>query len=268
MGPVIRNRVDERSAVRIEERPVKAIPGRCDRDLTISFDDALPVPGWATKAEVGVVIALLDVRDWLPWLDQARALLDVAELARAQRRRFAHDRDMLVLAYAFHRLLLAAVTGQEATDVPLYRDERGCPRLRDGLVHTSLSHADGFVALAVSSVGPVGIDLELATRAADLPEIAERVCHPGEVAALRGGTLPACGAELLALWVRKEALLKEAGVGLSVEMNSFAAPEGLVQSPATGRWVAVGMVDAGPACLAAAAGPPGVGVASSWLKPG
>lgn len=238
--------------------------------IRVAFRSALPVLDWAAATPARVVVALVDQRDWQAWLADAWVLLDAAEQARVQRRRIAADRGALTIAYALHRLLLGAALGMDATDVLLGRDARGCPRLADGTAHTSLSHADGYVALAVSLDGPVGVDIEPATRALVLPEIAERVCHPAEAAELAGLSQTAYGAALLALWVRKEALLKAAGVGLAREMSGFAAPDMSVLplSAATGETTCVRMLDVGPHCVAAVAAPPGVPVLCAWLRPG
>src|SRR5690606_17107098 len=123
-------------------------------------------------------------------------------------RRRPVDRDLATLAYAFHRLLLSAVLECAPADVPLGRDGRGGPVVAGVPVLTSLSHAEGLVAIAASRTGPVGIDIEPASRTADMVEIAGRVCHPRELAALEALPRPERERELLSLWVRKEALLK------------------------------------------------------------
>lgn len=216
-----------------------------------------------------ISVTLLEVAQWLPWLDDARQLLDPVEVARVQRRRFPAHRDALAIAYAMHRLVLGQALGEEPARVPLTRDDLGCPRLAGDVAFTSLSHADGLVALAVTRSGPVGIDIELRSRAAVMPELAGSVCHPGEAAFLSGLDECARGAAMLALWVRKEALLKAAGVGLAVPMASFAAPQHpalLVPGLFDGA-VQVRMLPAGRACVVAVAGPTGTDIECRWLRP-
>lgn len=216
-----------------------------------------------------IAVALMEVRDWLPWLGDALTLLSASEAERVQRRRIATDRDALALAYALHRLLLGKVLGRDPTEVPLDRDERGCPRLAGGIAYTSLSHADGLVALAVTTSGPVGVDIEPAARAVVMPEIAWSVCHGSEAAELAAFVEPARGAALLAIWVRKEAVLKAAGVGLAVPMETFAAPAhpSLVLPALSAAAIQVRMLGAGDRCVAAVAGPAGVGIECRWLRP-
>ncbi|MGY1409884.1 MULTISPECIES: 4'-phosphopantetheinyl transferase family protein [unclassified Luteimonas] len=184
-------------------------------------------PALAAQAEAGVLVAMFDLEDWQPYLSRAAALIDAQEAARVARQRLAPNRDVLVLAYALHRLLLSQVLGCGSGDVPLVRDAKGCPRLRDDRLFTSLSHAGQRVAIAIAGAGPIGIDVEPASRAPDMPELAERVAHPEELRELAYLAPGALGEALLAMWVRKEALLKAAGIGLEREMDSFVAPWGV-----------------------------------------
>ena len=164
-------------------------PGNQEADNTMKAKgmfDAFNRHDWAAMTHGRLVVALMDVRDWNPWLPDALALLDPAENERMLRRRRSGDREVLALAYGLHRLLLGHALGMDAAAVPLWRDASGRPRVGDDGIHTSLSHADTWVALAVSSAGPLGVDIEPLTRVDMLPEIAGSICHPQEAAALRG----------------------------------------------------------------------------------
>ena len=63
-------------------------------------------------------------------------------------------------------------------------------------------------------------------RAAMMPSFVTQVVHATRPRALAGLDVHALGPALLAIWVRKEALLKAAGIGLAREMPEFAAPPG------------------------------------------
>ncbi|MFS8063343.1 MAG: 4'-phosphopantetheinyl transferase family protein [Luteimonas sp.] len=246
-----------------------AVPGLRYVGLRAAFDDALPTPCWAPAATTRILVGLASLADWRPWLPDACEMLDAAELERIRRRRFAADRDELALAYALHRLLLGKVLDCDAAEVPIGRDSLGCPRLRGELLFTSLSHANGCVALAVTATGPVGVDIESAARASDMPEIAGRVCHPVDAAELAAFVGPAWSAALLALWVRKEAFLKAAGIGLEREMQAFPAPDNaLLPLPRPGgKPTRLRMLDVGAHWIAAVAGSPDTSIESAWLRP-
>jgi len=195
-------------------------------DQLATLFSARPQPSWALAARDGVLVTCMPREAALPWLEAASQVLDGPERARVLGRRHEADRDLLTVAYACHRLLLSAVLDCTPQAVPLYRDALGCPRLNGIAMHTSLSHSMNHVAIAVSAQGAVGIDVESNKRAGDMDEIAERVAHPDELAAFVHLGLDAREAALLALWVRKEAILKAAGIGLRLEMNAFQAPTG------------------------------------------
>jgi 4'-phosphopantetheinyl transferase len=236
-----------------------------DRDIHQAFARALPSQDWCSQP---LLVALADVRDWMAWLPAALALLDDAEDLRMRRKRNPGDREVLTLTYALHRLLLGHILDMDPAAVPLWRDAAGCPRVGNNLVHTSLSHAGDRIALAVSRVGPVGVDIEPLVRTHMLLEMAESVCTRPERAAVEALAIGSRGTALLGLWVRKEALLKAAGTGLSVEMSSFDAPEGAVRPmPILEARAWLEMLDAGPDCLAALARPVDVVAAAAWLFP-
>ena len=222
-------------------------------------------------AAQGALALFFDLAAWRPWLDDAMLLLDEAELDRVRRKQRPNDREELALGYGLHRLALGCLLRRAPTQVALGRDLLGRPCLPGDELHTSLSHADAAVAVAVSR-GPVGVDLELATRASQMPGIAERVLHPVEAAAFAGLPEAQRAEALLALWVRKEALLKAAGIGLAREMDSFQAPvDEAIAMPAAegpdGADVVIHMLDIGPDWMAAIAGLPGLASKAVWLYP-
>lgn len=249
---------------------VPGLPGN-GTGLVSAFARAFGAPATSgTAPGIAVEVAIAGLPAWRPWLDDAAALLDAAERERVSRRRRASDRDALTLSYALHRLYLAALLSLDPAQVPLTRDTLGCPQLGRSLGRTSLSHTDDLVAFAYCAQGPVGVDIEPSTRAAMLPEIADRVATPDELSALATRPEPARAAALLALWVRKEALLKAAGIGMAREMHTFPCPEAqpLSLPIAEGGAIEVRALDTGGPCEAAVAVSPGSSVHFKWLHPG
>lgn len=113
---------------------------------------------------------------------------------------------------AADRLLAELVTWQVGTTLEIGRRCRRCgstrhgqPVVADDIVHVSLSRAAGLALAAVSTAGPVGVDVEPAGRA-DFAGFADVAVHPHEEAH-----------EPTRTWVRKEALLKATGWGLAVD---------------------------------------------------
>ncbi len=215
-----------------------------------------------------IVVGLFDAGPWRDWLPESMLLLHDRERARVARLRGAALRDIRTQAYALHRLLLGQVLGMDPAKVPLYRDSRGCPRVVDDEVWTSLSHSDHAIAVAVSIDGPVGIDIESKQRRHAMTDIAERVCHPRELAGLVGQSEPDTEIALLELWVAKEALLKAAGIGLAVEMSQFAIDAAQdCEALGRARHLPPRLLDAGDEWVGAVAGTPGAGLVGGWVAP-
>lgn len=237
--------------------------------LRVAFDEALPWPDASRLSHDYALVGLFELDDWRGWLPQAAALLDGAERARVQRRRRSADRETLALAYALHRLFLQAALSLDAAALPLGRDALGCPRLEGLAVHTSLSHSEAHVAIAVCRHGPVGVDVEPRLRGRVMEEIAAQICHPDEAAKLVAFSEEARADALLGLWVRKEALLKAAGIGLARPMDSFRAPVGqaLPLEPAKSGKTCLRMLEDMPGAMAAVAAPVDVPVLSAWVRP-
>lgn len=93
----------------------------------------------------------------------------------------------------------------------LEHDDKGAPYLPDHPdLWVSISHCRTAVAVAVSSEGRVGIDVECRRRIGD--GLMERVCTEAELAAVRSAEDSVMA--FLQLWTRKEAVLKMRGTGI------------------------------------------------------
>lgn len=210
---------------------------------------------------------LVDAHQWRDMLSCAAQVLDRAEAARVARKRFERDRDLLTLAYATHRLWLAHSLDCDPAAVPLTRDARGAPQLPGTHLSTSLSHCGGAIAIALGAAGAVGVDIEPLARAAGMSELAKHICHPNEWRALARAPAHERDRALLRLWVRKEALLKAAGVGLRWDMAGFEAPCGAPIAFACGVDNDLHVIDIKNECqfIAALATAPEADVDWAWL---
>jgi phosphopantetheinyl transferase len=179
------------------------------RDLAPAPSDAMHAVAW--------LVPLAAWRDCWAGLEHP--------VGEGQRRRCAGLRDPelrrdRLIAHGLHRALLADALGLPAMEVPLFNAPGGQPRLACAGWHTSLSHTRGFAAMAVAR-GPVGVDIEARPRQ-PLRPLADLICDAAEFAGLPAED-PAAEQALWTLWVRKEAALKAAGLGLSRPMTSFTA---------------------------------------------
>ncbi|MFS8136554.1 MAG: 4'-phosphopantetheinyl transferase family protein [Thermomonas sp.] len=235
--------------------------------LREAFAAVLPAD-WRGSIGARTLVALILVEPWAKWIDAATLQLQPSERLRVERQRFLQHRRERTLAYVLHRLFLAECLGCEPEAVPLRRDDLGCPCVDVPDIRTSLSHANGAIAMAMACGGPVGVDIEAATRDAAMDEIAERIWHPREAIELAPLVGPERRKALLALWVRKEAVLKARGVGLVIEMTTFMTPiDGLTTLPQDAEPILCRQIAAGEDWVAAVACNPLMSVEYRWLRP-
>lgn len=112
------------------------------------------------------------------------------------------------------RTLLAAHLGTPPLLLPLVTTSSGKPVLAPpyDFLHFNLSHCDDLALIAISTSGPLGIDVEPLARAASLTGCESTFCHPQEIAALPDQH-DARSRRLLEIWTAKEAFLKALGTG-------------------------------------------------------
>ncbi len=167
---------------------------------------------WATASQ--------EIALWrLDLTEGASDLLSADELARAERIPDPHRRRIFCRARSALRRILGGYLGIPPGNVVFRYGPSGKPHLhRPGTgIEFNLSHSGELALVAVSNVGPVGIDLEplrgLETRS--LPAIARRVL--GEEAACELERLPegeARCALFARLWTSHEARAKRLGLSL------------------------------------------------------
>jgi 4'-phosphopantetheinyl transferase len=151
------------------------------------------------------------------------AALSPAEEQQAARFHFEQDaRHWRACRSALRRILGDALALDPAA-IRFDLGEHGKPLLPPphDLLHFNLSHCRDLALVALSSAGPVGIDLEPADRGGSLLGCESGFCHPAELAALPERP-EARAPALLELWTSKEALLKALGTGLSLPPESFS----------------------------------------------
>jgi 4'-phosphopantetheinyl transferase len=191
-------------------------------DLAKVAAQALALCGFVPPDAGETCVLLCDSAVWAPHVASVEALLDATERARAASFRFEHDRSTYVLAHGLWRVALGACLGLEASRVTFASTPAGQPQLPGTGLATSLSHSGTWLAIAISADRTVGIDIERSPHTG-IEQLMSKICTPAELVDLQ--PLPGLARQraLLALWTRKEALLKAFGVGLAVEPASLSA---------------------------------------------
>ncbi|WP_201313971.1 4'-phosphopantetheinyl transferase superfamily protein [Dyella sp. EPa41] len=188
------------------------------------------------------LVVLFDSAHCVACRDEAMDVLSMPERERSHRFRQPQHRDEYVLAHAMWRLVLAEVLDVSPRDVSLASTSHGQPCLPGTGHATSISHSGGKIAVAVARGGCIGVDIEQSPPRMGMQDLLKVVCTAEEAEALR--SLPEAMRDdaMLALWTRKEALLKAFGVGLLVAPSSIGADAGVSISPPA---IAAGS----PACI-------------------
>ncbi|GAA1837008.1 4'-phosphopantetheinyl transferase superfamily protein [Pseudonocardia ailaonensis] len=162
---------------------------------------------WARPVDPGAAPALV-------------AVLDDHERTRLDRFRREADRARYLAAHALTRLVLGAHLGADPAALVLDRtcrcgEQHGKPTLPSG-PEFSLTHSGDRVGVALSTAGPIGLDVEEHRPLSDLDGLASHVLSPAE-----RHRPPRDATAFLAVWTRKEALLKASGDGLSKPMDAI-----------------------------------------------
>jgi 4'-phosphopantetheinyl transferase len=171
------------------------------------------------------------------------SLFTPAELERADRFRFDVSREEYLGARAILRSFLAPRVGLAPGAIRLKAERNEKPRLLDrecAGIDVSLSHSRGRVACGLLRCGEIGVDIETFDPGhGDVAALACRVLSETELDALGRVSRDDESWLFLRAWTRKEAVLKAAGVGLSVASDGFDVL----------RWSPSGVKDISPVVL-------------------
>ncbi|WP_130618203.1 4'-phosphopantetheinyl transferase family protein [Dyella amyloliquefaciens] len=182
-------------------------------------------------AEHEALVVLFDSSQWTGFRSEASRVLPSQERERSLRFRQEQHRDAYVMAHAVWRLVLGDVLGMAPEDVALASTAHGQPCLPGTGYATSLSHSGNHVAIAVARAECIGIDVEQAPPRTGMRDLLKVVCTPEEADTIGAFAAHEQDAALLALWTRKEALLKAFGVGLLATPSTIRADAGMPIAP-------------------------------------
>jgi phosphopantetheinyl transferase len=91
----------------------------------------------------------------------------------------------------------------------------GKPYISTDSIHFNVSHSSNVLVIAVAQKLEVGVDIEVLRKIDDLRAIATQFFEPWEIERLTQIDSSSMDRAFLQIWVRKEAILKAAGIGLA-----------------------------------------------------
>lgn len=152
-------------------------------------------------------------------LETLARILAPAELDRAARFHFARDRNRFLAGRGFLRVILGRYLKADPGQLEFIYGRSGKPVLggffaATGL-HFNLAHSGEIGLLALSPLGPVGVDVEMIRPLNDLDDLVDSILSPRESAVFRAMPESAKPLAFFKLWTRKEAFLKATGEGIS-----------------------------------------------------
>lgn len=180
-----------------------------------------------------VVVWLAQVSQAGDALPSLEACLCAEERARADRFRFGEDRARFVLGRGLLRKCLGRYLDQAPESVEITYTSWGRPVLKnDKEIEFSVSHSGDWIALAITSQGKVGIDLEHMRPDFDPHDISSRVFCKDDLAIFQMLPSEDVTHAFFRAWTGKEAYLKACGEGIgerlrdiSVSMKSGESPQ-------------------------------------------
>lgn len=151
--------------------------------------------------------------------DDHWTILSPDERWRADRFRFALDRNRFVAARSLLRQLLGHYVDSSPRDIQFDYAEQGKPYIRGSNLRFNLSHSGGIALYAVTVDREVGVDLESSWTQIDLVSILQRGFSARERSLLTKMKAGEREHAALIAWVRKEAVAKALGVGLGFPLH-------------------------------------------------
>jgi 4'-phosphopantetheinyl transferase len=171
-----------------------------------------------------------------------QGLLNPDERDAAERFRLDSAKDAFVASRVAQRLVLGRYLGCPPAAVTIARDCRHCgkghgkPYVAGAPVDFSVSHAAGWLLLAVVADGQVGVDLEHVSDARAVDDLANRVLGPAEQEQFLMVPRDQRPGWFIWAWSRKEATLKLTGHGIAGPLSGLnvTGPTAVVSPPPAG----------------------------------
>jgi 4'-phosphopantetheinyl transferase len=153
-------------------------------------------------------------------------ILSDQETQKASRFHFDRDRRRYIAAHGHLRLILARYLGRNPKSLTFSTNQYGKPYLHSNQedsikLYFNMSHSLNLSVIALSLDLETGIDIEYMNRDIDIMEIAKSFFSKREIEDLNSLPENMQKYAFFRSWTRKEAYLKEKGMGLSLDLRRY-----------------------------------------------
>ncbi|WP_428356147.1 4'-phosphopantetheinyl transferase family protein [Methyloprofundus sp.] len=161
------------------------------------------------------------VLSFTPKLADYLSLLDKDELAVAERFKFTELKQRYIISHGMLRQLLAERANESATSLRIEKTEFGKPFLADYPdLSFNMSHSGDILAIAISdSQCQLGVDVECYKTRSTLEGLVKKCFAPEEAEFWYSQDAVQRTQVFYQFWVKKEALVKAVGKGITLGLN-------------------------------------------------
>lgn len=180
------------------------------------------------SAQTGSAVWRVDLTLGRTAPDELVSWLSQEERARADRFFRREDRERFLGSHAALRLILARHCDLRPQDLTFRQEPGGKPVLTPGQragLHFNLAHSGPYALIGVSTVAPIGVDVEAIRPIGDPLAIARAHFHSTEIAALVRAPRDQLVRAFFRCWTRKEAVVKALGAGLALPLDTFCVAD-------------------------------------------
>ena len=191
----------------------------------MQISDVLFDPGELRLPEDEVHLWSIDLGQVAVAESRWRSLLSQDEISRAQRLKFADDRQRFTATRGLLRILLAAYAAAQPRELTFVYGQNQKPFLGPihdaGRVQFNVSHSGTKALIAITRGRELGVDIEQVRQNVDYESLARRFFSLAERTAL--SSLEPCERyrAFFRCWTRKEAYIKAHGAGLALPLQTF-----------------------------------------------
>lgn len=164
----------------------------------------------------------INIDDYQTHIDSLINYLDPHETKRAQRFKFAKDRNSFICSHAILRWLLSKYCNCNQKKIIYNYNAFNKPALNNNHnIHFNLSHSSHRAVIAITRNSPIGIDIEFIQTKPILDDLAKRFFSEQEYNEYK--TIPQQQKTLgfYNCWTSKEAFVKALGTGFTFPLKNF-----------------------------------------------